>query len=55
MLVKVAINGEKHEADVEPRLLLVHLIREVFRLTGTHIGCDTTHCGPAPSCSMAVR
>jgi carbon-monoxide dehydrogenase small subunit len=43
--VKVAINGEKLEADVEPRLLLVHLIREVFRLTGTHIGCDTTHCG----------
>ncbi len=45
MLVRVAINGEKHEAEVEPRLLLVHLIREVFRLTGTHIGCDTTHCG----------
>jgi len=45
MLVKVVINGEKLEADVEPRLLLVHLIREVFRLTGTHIGCDTTHCG----------
>ena len=45
MRVQVAINGEKHEAEVEPRLLLVHLIREVFRLTGTHIGCDTTHCG----------
>ena len=45
MLVQVTVNGEKHEADVEPRLLLVHLIREVFRLTGTHIGCDTTHCG----------
>ena len=45
MLVQVAINGEKHEAEVEPRFLLVHLIREVFRLTGTHIGCDTTHCG----------
>ena len=45
MLVKLSINGEKHEADVEPRLLLVHLIREVLRLTGTHIGCDTTHCG----------
>jgi aerobic carbon-monoxide dehydrogenase small subunit len=43
--VNVTINGEKHEADVEPRLLLVHLIRENFRLTGTHIGCDTTHCG----------
>ncbi len=45
MLVQVTINGEKRQAEVEPRLLLVHLIREVFRLTGTHIGCDTTHCG----------
>jgi carbon-monoxide dehydrogenase small subunit len=45
MLVKVAINGEKHEAEVEPRLLLVHMIRENLRLTGTHIGCDTSHCG----------
>ena len=45
MRVQLSINGEKHEADVEPRLLLVHLIRDVLRLTGTHIGCDTTHCG----------
>jgi carbon-monoxide dehydrogenase small subunit len=45
MLVQVSINGERHEAEVEPRLLLVHLIRDVLRLTGTHIGCDTTHCG----------
>jgi len=45
MLVKVAINGEKYEAEVEARLLLVHLIRENLRLTGTHIGCDTSHCG----------
>ena len=45
MRVELSINGEKHVAEVEPRLLLVHLIREVFRLTGTHIGCDTTHCG----------
>ena len=61
MLVKVAINGEKYEADVEPRLLLVHLIRDVLRLTGTHIGCDTTHCGactvlldgrPVKSCTV---
>jgi carbon-monoxide dehydrogenase small subunit len=61
MRVEVAINGEKHEADVEPRLLLVHLIRENFRLTGTHIGCDTTHCGactvlldgrPVKSCTL---
>jgi carbon-monoxide dehydrogenase small subunit len=45
MRVELTINGEKHAADVEPRLLLVHLIRDVLRLTGTHIGCDTTHCG----------
>jgi aerobic carbon-monoxide dehydrogenase small subunit len=45
MRVQLSVNGEKHEADVEPRLLLVHLLREVLRLTGTHIGCDTTHCG----------
>jgi carbon-monoxide dehydrogenase small subunit len=45
MLVQLSINGEKREADVEPRLLLVHMIRDVLRLTGTHIGCDTTHCG----------
>ena len=59
--VQMAINGEKHEAEVEPRLLLVHLIRDVFRLTGTHIGCDTTHCGactvlldgrPVKSCTV---
>jgi aerobic carbon-monoxide dehydrogenase small subunit len=61
MQVRMTINGEKYEADVEPRLLLVHLIREVFRLTGTHIGCDTTHCGactvlldgrPVKSCTV---
>jgi carbon-monoxide dehydrogenase small subunit len=45
MQVQLTINGEKHQAEVEPRLLLVHLIRDVLRLTGTHIGCDTTHCG----------
>jgi carbon-monoxide dehydrogenase small subunit len=43
--VKVTVNGEAHEADVEPRLLLVHFLRENLSLTGTHIGCDTTSCG----------
>jgi carbon-monoxide dehydrogenase small subunit len=43
--IQVTVNGEPRAADVEPRLLLVHLLREVFRLTGTHIGCDTSHCG----------
>jgi carbon-monoxide dehydrogenase small subunit len=61
MLVKVAINGEKHEVEVEARLLLVHMIRENLRLTGTHIGCDTSHCGactvlldgrPVKACTM---
>ena len=61
MHITLSVNGEKHEADVEPRLLLVHLIREVLKLTGTHIGCDTTHCGactilmdgrPVKSCTV---
>jgi carbon-monoxide dehydrogenase small subunit len=43
--IKVKVNGVEHTADVEPRLLLVHFIREVLRLTGTHIGCETSHCG----------
>jgi len=43
--INVKVNGVDHTADVEPRLLLVHFIREVLRLTGTHIGCDTSHCG----------
>ena len=41
----VTINGAKHTLTVEPRLLLVHLIRENLNLTGTHIGCDTSNCG----------
>jgi aerobic carbon-monoxide dehydrogenase small subunit len=44
-LVRVTVNGRGRQASVEPRLLLVHLIREVFELTGTHVGCDTSHCG----------
>ncbi len=44
-VVRVKVNGREHEALVEPRLLLVHFIREVLGLTGTHVGCDTSHCG----------
>jgi carbon-monoxide dehydrogenase small subunit len=43
--IKVTVNGAAREAEVDSRLLLVHLLREDFRMTGTHIGCDTTHCG----------
>ncbi len=61
MRIQLTVNGERQEADVEPRLLLVHLLRDVLRLTGTHIGCDTTHCGactvlldgrPVKSCTL---
>jgi len=44
-LVTVKVNGREREAMVEPRLLLVHFIREGLSLTGTHIGCDTSNCG----------
>ena len=43
--ITVTVNGTPREAQVESRLLLVHLLREVFRITGTHIGCDTSNCG----------
>jgi aerobic carbon-monoxide dehydrogenase small subunit len=43
--ITVTVNGTAHILDVEPRLLLVHMIREVLSLTGTHIGCDTSSCG----------
>jgi carbon-monoxide dehydrogenase small subunit len=43
--VALTVNGERHELDVEPRLLLVHLIRDRLGLTGTHVGCDTSNCG----------
>ena len=43
--VKMTINGHLHERDVEPRLLLVHFIRELAGLTGTKVGCDTSQCG----------
>jgi len=59
--VRTKVNGRDHEAEVEPRLLLVHFIREVLALTGTHVGCDTTSCGactvlldgrPVKSCTV---
>ena len=59
--ISVTVNGAVREAEVESRLLLVHLIREVFRLTGTHVGCETSHCGvctvildgePVKSCTV---
>jgi aerobic carbon-monoxide dehydrogenase small subunit len=43
--VRVNVNGETRENDVEPRMLLVHYLREVRGLTGTHVGCDTSNCG----------
>src|SRR5678816_3883951 len=43
--ITVTVNGAQHTVEVEPRTLLVHLIRETLNLTGTHIGCDTTSCG----------
>jgi carbon-monoxide dehydrogenase small subunit len=59
--IRFAINGKRKIAEVEPRLLLVHLIRRGLGLTGTHMGCDTTNCGactvlvdsrPVKSCTM---
>jgi len=49
--VKLTLNGSVFEADVEPRLLLVDLIRDVAGLTGTHVGCDTSNCG---ACTVLV-
>ena len=43
--LRLTVNGVRHERDVEPRLLLVHLLRDELGLTGTHVGCDTTNCG----------
>jgi len=43
--IQLTVNGRKQEAQVEPRLLLVHLLREQLSLTGTHVGCDTSQCG----------
>jgi aerobic carbon-monoxide dehydrogenase small subunit len=49
--IRFTVNGEKKIAEVEPRLLLAHLIRQGLRLTGTHTGCDTTNCG---ACTVLV-
>jgi aerobic carbon-monoxide dehydrogenase small subunit len=51
MNVSVTVNGKKYEHDVEPRLLLVHYIRDVLQLTGTHVGCDTSQCG---ACTVLI-
>jgi carbon-monoxide dehydrogenase small subunit len=51
MQITVTVNGVEHTADVEPRMLLVHFIRETLSLTGTHIGCDTTSCG---ACTVSL-
>ncbi len=59
--IQVTVNGRSYQREVEPRLLLVQLIREELGLTGTHIGCDVTYCGactvlvdgnPVKSCTM---
>ena len=61
MEVTVTVNGQPRTADVEPRLLLVHFLRDTLGLTGTHWGCDTSNCGtcvvlvdgePVKSCTM---
>ncbi|MFC0080860.1 (2Fe-2S)-binding protein [Aciditerrimonas ferrireducens] len=51
MQVSVRVNGEERRHDVEPRLLLVHYLRDVCGLTGTNIGCDTSSCG---ACTVLV-
>src|SRR5262250_2105678 len=49
--VSVTVNGVTHEAEVEPRLLLVHFLRDQLGLTGTNVGCDTSQCG---SCTVVL-
>jgi aerobic carbon-monoxide dehydrogenase small subunit len=49
--VKIRVNGVLHEAEVEPRLLLAHFLRETCGLTGTHVGCETSVCG---ACTVLV-
>ncbi|HET9139016.1 (2Fe-2S)-binding protein [Actinophytocola sp.] len=61
MQITVKVNGQEYTHDVEPRLLLVHYLRDTLRLTGTHWGCDTSNCGvcvvhldgvPVKSCTV---
>ncbi len=49
--ISVTVNGTSHTDEVEPRLLLVHYLRDVLNLTGTHIGCDTSQCG---ACTISM-
>jgi aerobic carbon-monoxide dehydrogenase small subunit len=49
--ISIDVNGVTHQAEVEPRLLLVHFLRDVLDLTGTHVGCETSLCG---ACSVMV-
>jgi len=50
--INITVNGVKYTHKVEPRLLLVHYLRDVLRLTGTHVGCDTSSCG---ACTIHVN
>lgn len=52
MKIEVTVNGERQRHDVEPRMLLVHFLREVVGLTGTHVGCETSLCG---ACSVMLN
>jgi carbon-monoxide dehydrogenase small subunit len=49
--ISITVNGRLRKASVEPRLLLVHFLREHLLLTGTHVGCDTSQCG---ACTVLV-
>lgn len=49
--ITVEVNGTRHQSEVEPRLLLVHYLRDVLNLTGTHVGCETSLCG---ACTVMI-
>ena len=51
MKIAITVNGERHEADVEPRLLLAYFLRDNLGLKGTNVGCDTSSCG---SCTVLI-